>query len=233
MPAGDRQAGSRHDRQTILASYCRVETPWYLQETEDQVEQSRVARWFCHLFWQPTPANPLVALFPSRDPASSGGADRQAGAAGEGDARAKAAPGREPLAQTAIHHPTDRGLLVDSVRVLSRFMQRARGMLHAHGAAVRHLRRSLLLTAWRVSRRLHRQLRSRGEDKEAGQKQLYQHLIETSEQMVKQVRTVIQRPRQSSEQVAVCGRREASTPLDRARALGPEDGFRSEGAQSV
>ena len=30
--------------------------------------------------------------------------------------------------QTTIHHPTDSSLLVDSVRVLSRFVQRAKGL---------------------------------------------------------------------------------------------------------
>lgn len=47
-------------------------------------------------------------------------------------AQAKVTKGRKlrldpTCVQTNIHHPTDSGLLVDSVRVLSRFVQRTKG----------------------------------------------------------------------------------------------------------
>src|SRR6266487_2948146 len=93
--------------------------------------------------------------------------------------------------QTTIHHPTDSGLLVDSVRVLSRFVQRAKGLIKDQVPNVQQVCRSRLRTARQVAQTLHRQLRRKGEEKEAEQKELYQKLIQTAEQMVQQSRHVV------------------------------------------
>ena len=93
--------------------------------------------------------------------------------------------------QTEIHHPTDSGLLVDGVRVLSRFVQRAKGLVEDQASNVQQACRSRLRTARRVAQTLHRQLRRKAEDKEAQQKELYQKLIRTSEQMVRQSQQVM------------------------------------------
>jgi transposase, IS5 family len=93
--------------------------------------------------------------------------------------------------QTTIHHPTDSGLLVDSVRVLSRFVQRAKGLVKAQVSNVEQLCRSRLRTARQVAQTLHRQLRRKAEDKEAQQKELYQKLIETTQHMVRQSQQVM------------------------------------------
>ena len=53
------------------------------------------------------------------------------------------------------------------------------------GRNVQQLCRSRLRTARQVAQTLHRQLRRKGEDKEAQQKELYQKLIQTAEQMVR------------------------------------------------
>ncbi len=111
-------------------------------------------------------------------------------------AQAKVTKGRKlrldaTCVQTNIHHPTDSGLLVDSVRVLSRFVQRAKGLLKEQGNNVQQLCRSRLRSARRVAQTLHRQLRRTVEEKEAQQKALYQKLIQTTEQMVRQSRRVI------------------------------------------
>jgi IS5 family transposase len=52
--------------------------------------------------------------------------------------------------QTNIHHPTDSGLLVDSVRVLSRFVQRAKGLVKDQMSNVQQACRSRLRTARQV-----------------------------------------------------------------------------------
>jgi transposase, IS5 family len=93
--------------------------------------------------------------------------------------------------QTTIHHPTDSGLLVDSVRVLSRFVQRAKGLIGDQLCNVGQACRSRLRSARRVAQTLHRQLRRKGEEKEAQQQALYARLIQTTEQMVRQSRQVI------------------------------------------
>src|SRR6266852_8555292 len=93
--------------------------------------------------------------------------------------------------QTEIHHPTDSGLLVDSVRVLSRFVQRAKGLIKDQVPNVQQVCRSRLRSVRKVAQTLHRQLRRKGEEKEAQQKELYQKLIQTAEQMVQQSRRVV------------------------------------------
>jgi transposase, IS5 family len=93
--------------------------------------------------------------------------------------------------QTNIHHPTDSGLLVDSVRVLSRFVQRAKGLVKEQVRNVQQTCRSRLRSARQAAQTLHRQLRRKGEEKEAEQKKLYEKLIQTAEQMVRQSRQVV------------------------------------------
>jgi len=105
--------------------------------------------------------------------------------------------------QTEIHHPTDSGLLVDGVRVLSRFVKRAKGLVAEQVRSVEQTCRSRLRSAKRVAQQLHRQLRRKGEDKEAEQKQLYQKLIEITERMVQQASRVVVALGQQSEQQAM------------------------------
>ena len=93
--------------------------------------------------------------------------------------------------ETEIHHPTDSGLLVDSVRVLSRVVKRAKGLVADQVSYLEQTCRSRLRTAKQTAQRLHRQLRRKGEDKEAQQKRLYQKLVETAEQMVRQATRVV------------------------------------------
>ena len=93
--------------------------------------------------------------------------------------------------QTEIHHPTDSGLLVDSVRVLSRVVKRAKGLVAEQVSYLEQTCRSRLRSAKRTAQRLHRQLRRKGEDKEAQQQQLYQKLIETAEHMAQQTTQVV------------------------------------------
>jgi len=100
--------------------------------------------------------------------------------------------------QTNIHHPTDIGLLVDSVRVLSRFVQRVKELVRN----VQQKCRSRLRSARQAAQTLHRQLRRKGEEKEAVQKKLYEKLIQTAEQMVRQSRQVVAALSQRGEQQA-------------------------------
>lgn len=73
------------------------------------------------------------------------------------------------------------GLLVDSWRLLSRFVQRAREFVKDQISNVQHVCRSQLRTSLQVAQTLHWQLQRKGEDKEAQQKYLYQKLIRTKE----------------------------------------------------
>jgi len=167
---------------------------WSYQETEEQVDQNLILRWFCRLYWADVPDDSTLirwanTLQPETLHALN---DRVVQLAKQ----AKVTKGRKlrldaTCVQPEIHHPTDSGLLVDSVRVLSRFVQRAKALVKDQLSNVQQACRSRLRTARRVAQTLHRQLRRKGEDKEAEQKQLYQKLIETTEHMVRQSRRVL------------------------------------------
>jgi transposase, IS5 family len=167
---------------------------WSYQETEEQVDQNLILRWFCRLYWAPVPDDTTLIRWANilRPETLHALNDRVVQLAGQ----AKVTKGRKlrldaTCVQTNIHHPTDSGLLVDSVRVLSRFVQRAKGLIAEQVSNVQQLCRSRLRTARRVAQTLHRQLRRKGEDKEAQQKELYQKLIRSAEQMVQQSRRVL------------------------------------------
>jgi transposase, IS5 family len=134
--------------------------------------------------------------------------------------QAKATTGRKlrldaTCVQTTIHHPTDSGLLIDSVRVLCRLVKRAKPLvaeqLHNVGAACR----SRLRSARRAAQALHRLLRRKSETKERDQRALYLKLIETSEQMVRQTERVVHALEKQSESVAkrLCEQAERVVPL--------------------
>jgi transposase, IS5 family len=133
--------------------------------------------------------------------------------ASQGDAGTQTAAGCQPSVQTEIHHPTDSGLLVDSVRVLSRAVSRTKGLIAEQVRSVEQTCRSRLRSAKRVAQTLHRQLRRKGEDKEAEQKQLYRQLVEITEHRVQQATRVMAALSQQTELQATRLRSEAEAVL--------------------
>ena len=173
---------------------CKHLYQWSYRETEERVKDSLVLRWFCRVYFERVPDETTLLrwLHTLRPESLHALNDRVVELA----AQAKVTKGRKlrldaTCVQTTIHHPTDSGLLVDSVRVLSRVVQRAKVLLSDQGKRVAQMCRSRVRTARLVAQTLHRQLRRKGEDKEAQQKALYQQLIETTEQMVRQSRQVV------------------------------------------
>src|SRR5215831_12643344 len=178
---------------------------WSYQDTEEQVDQNLILRWFCRLYWGSVPDDTTLIRWANtlRPETLHALNDRVVQLA----VQAKVTKGRKlrldaTCVQTTIHHPTDSGLLVDSVRVLSRLVKQAKGLVKNQGANVQRLCRSRLRTARQVAQTLHRQLRRKGEDKEAQQKDLYQKLIQSAEQMVQQSRHVVAILGQQSQQQA-------------------------------
>jgi transposase, IS5 family len=184
---------------------CKHLHQWSYQDTEEQVDQNLILRWFCRLYWAPVPdESTLVRWANTLQPETLHALnDRVVELA----RKAKVTRGRKlrldaTCVQTTIHHPTDSGLLVDSVRVLSRFVQRAKGLVKDRLTNVQAACRSRLRSARKVAQTLHRQLRRKVEEKEAQQKALYQKLIQTAEQMVCQARRVIAALGERTEQQA-------------------------------
>jgi IS5 family transposase len=173
---------------------CKHLYQWGYRETEERVGDSLVLRWFCRVYFETVPDETTLLrwLHTLRPETLHALNDRVVQLA----TQARVTKGRKlrldaTCVATTIHHPTDSGLLVDSVRVLSRFVQRVKGVVKEQGRNVQQLCRSRLRTARQVAQTLHRQLRRKGEDKEAQQKELYQKLIQTAEQMVRQSQQVV------------------------------------------
>ena len=189
---------------------------WSYQETEDRVDESLVLRWFSRLFWEPTPDDTtLIRWANTLQPETLHALNERVV---ELARQAKVTQGRKlrldaTCVQTEIHHPTDSGLLVDGVRVLSRTVSRAKELITDQAHSLEQSCRSRLRSAKRVAQQLHRQLRRKGEDKEAEQKQLYQKLVETAEHMVRQATRVAQALSQQTQQQATRLRAEAEAML--------------------
>src|SRR2546429_820566 len=141
---------------------------WSYQETEEQVDQNLILRWFCRLYWAPVPDDTtLIRWANTLQPGTLYALnDRVVQLA----VQAKATKGRKlrlvaTCVQTEIHHPTDSGLLVDSLRVLPRFVQRDIRLVKELLTNVQQTCRSRLRTVRRVAQILHRQLRREAKTK--------------------------------------------------------------------
>src|SRR6266487_1173855 len=133
---------------------CKHLHQWSSQETEEQVDQNLILRWFCRLYWAEVPdESTLVRWANTLQPETLHALnDRVVELA----RKAKVTKGRKlrldaTCVQTTIHHPTDSGLLVDSVRVLSRIVQRAKGLVKDQGRHVQQACRSRLRSARQIA----------------------------------------------------------------------------------
>lgn len=181
---------------------CKHLYQWSFKETEERVKDSLVLRWFCRVYFARVPDETTILrwLRTLRPETVHTLNDRVVELAKQ----ARVTRGRKlrldaTCVQTEIHHPTDSGLLVDGVRVLSRLAKRAKGLVADQVSYLEQTCRSRLRSARQTAQRLHRLLRRKGEVKEAEQKRLYQKLIETTEDMVQQATRVVKALRQQSE----------------------------------
>jgi IS5 family transposase len=151
---------------------CKHLYQWSFKETEERVNDSLVLRWFCRVYFARVPDETTVLrwLHTLRPETLHALNDRVVELAKQ----AKVTQGRKlrldaTCVATEIHHPTDSGLLVDSVRVLSRVVKRAKGLVPGRVSYAGATCRSRLRSARQTAQTLHRQLRRKGADKEAEQ----------------------------------------------------------------
>src|SRR5438270_3856701 len=111
---------------------------WSFQETQERVNDSLVLRWFCRVYFRRVPDDTTLIRWAQliRPETLHALNDRVVELA----TQAKVIKGRKlrldgTCVQTNIHHPTVSFLLVDSVRVLSRFVERAKPFLEGKMAS--------------------------------------------------------------------------------------------------
>jgi IS5 family transposase len=197
---------------------CKHLYGWSHEETRQRVADSLVLRWFCRVYFQTVPdKSTLIRWAHTLRPQTLHALNERVV---ELARQAKVTTGRKlrldaTCVQTTIHHPTDSGLLIDSVRVLSRLVKRAKPLVKEQLHNVEALCRSRLRSARRAAQALHRLLRRKSETREQEQQAHYQKLIETTEQMVRQTEQVVQVLHQQTQSVAKrrCEQVEQVVPL--------------------
>ena len=162
---------------------------WSFQETEERVADSLVLRWFCRVYFRRVPDDTTLIRWSQliRPETLETLNERVVQLA----VQARVTSGRKlrvdaTCVPTNIHHPTDSGLLVDGVRVLSRILERAKPVLAQTRNDAAELCQSHLRSARRIAQALHRRLWRKGEEKLSEQRELYQHLVQTTEEVVQQ-----------------------------------------------
>jgi transposase, IS5 family len=96
------------------------------------------------------------------------------------------------VVQTAIHYPTDSGLLLDSVRTLGRLIRRARSTVAPRLAGVRDAFRTRTRSARRHVQQIHRATRRKGAAAVAAQQAAYERLCQVARQVEQQADRVAQ-----------------------------------------
>lgn len=166
---------------------------WSYQETIERVRDSLVLRWFTRVYFVHVPdASTLLRWANTITPTTMQAMnDRVVQLARQ----ARVTHGRKlridgTTVQTTIHHPTDSGLLVDGIRVLTRLVQRARPLVSAPLERVRDAFRNRMRSARHWARQIHRQVRRSGPEHAEEQQTAYGHLLAIAAQVVQQAQWV-------------------------------------------
>jgi IS5 family transposase len=99
------------------------------------------------------------------------------------------------VVESHIHHPTDSGLLVDGVRVLSRVLGRARQVIESASAKVgqvaQEVFRNRLRSARNRAREISRITRSKTQEAKERCRRTYQKLVQVTQASIKQAQQVV------------------------------------------
>jgi IS5 family transposase len=168
---------------------------WSYQETAKRVADSLVLRWFTRVYFRRVPDDTTLLRWAHtlRPATLQALLDRVALLAQRAHVtRARQLRVDATVVETTIHYPTDSGLLGDSVRVLTRLIQRAKPLLQDRLASGRTIFRSRMRSMRRTLQALYRVVRRKGETATAEQRALYQRLIQLAEQTQHQAQRVRQ-----------------------------------------
>ena len=178
---------------------------WSYAQTEHFVRDSLVLRQFCRLYLEPVPDDTTMIRW-----ANLIGPDTVAALNDRVVELARALKvtrGRKlrldaTVVETNIHHPTDSRLLGDGVRVLSRLLRRAKTVLGAGAGLGREVFRTRTRSIRRLTQRLHRVARRKGEEAAEELKQAYAKLITSARQSRAQAARVRDALQERAEQAA-------------------------------
>jgi Transposase domain (DUF772) len=170
---------------------------WSFAETEHFVSDSLVLRQFCRLGWERAPDDTtLIRWAQLIGPQTLEQLNERAVELARQHKVTRGRPRKRPnklrvdttVVATHIPHPTDSGLLGDGVRVLSRLVRRAKGMLAPERVAAlgQAAFRSHTKTVRRLAQPMHRIARRRGEEAVEALKEADARLIAVARQSVRE-----------------------------------------------
>ena len=158
---------------------------WSFEATERNVSDSLVLRQFCRLYLQPAPDDTTLIRWANLiGPRTLERLNERAVALA---VERKVTRGRKlrtdaTVVETNVSYPTDSALLEDGVRVLGRFMGKAKEILGETGEKFRNRTRS----AKRLARSIAEGARRRGEGAKQAGKEAYERLIGVARASAKQ-----------------------------------------------
>jgi len=168
---------------------------WSFEETAQRVADSLVLRWFCRVYFRrPPDATTLLRWAQTIRPVTL---EALLGRIAFLAKRARVTRARKlrvdaTVVETPIHYPTDSGLLGDSIRVLTRLIQRAKPLLQQRRAGGDSVFRNRMRSGRRTLQALYRVVRRKAETAVAQQRPLYARLIQITEQTLHQAQRVRQ-----------------------------------------
>jgi transposase, IS5 family len=178
---------------------------WSYERTAYFVNDSLVLRQFCRVYLERVPADTtLIRWAKLVGPETLQKLNDRAVELARGR---KVTRGRKlrvdtTAVETEIHYPTDSALIGDGVRVVSRFLRRAKAVLGEVAAGLGDAFRSRVRTVRKLSQQLHRIARRKGDEGRAALKAAYTRLIETAERTGAQARRVLEALKRSGREGA-------------------------------
>lgn len=178
---------------------------WSFQKTEYFVNDSLVLRQFCRVYLEKVPDDTtLIRWAKLVGPETLQELNDRAVELARGR---KVTRGRRlrvdtTAVETEIHYPTDSGLIGDGVRVVSRLLRRAKGVLGEAASGLGGAFRSRIRTVRKLSQQLHRIARRKGEQGREALKAAYTKLIATAERTGAQAKRVLEALKRSGERGA-------------------------------
>jgi len=166
---------------------------WSYAETEHFVNDSFVLRQFCRLGLEPAPDDTTLLRWAAllQPETLQTLLDHVVALAHQLQVtRGRKLRVDSTVVQTAIHHPTDSSLLVDSVRTLGRLIRRARPAVADRLTEVHAAFRTRTRSARRHLQTIHRLARRKGEAAVAAQRGAYAKLCRVARQVVRQAERV-------------------------------------------
>jgi IS5 family transposase len=166
---------------------------WSYQQTEHFVSDSLVLRQFCRLYLEPAPDDTTLIRWAALiGPQTLERLNRRVVALAQS---LKVTRGRKlrtdgTVVETNIHHPTDSSLLNDGVRVLSRLLRRAKGLLGQEVQQAKELFRDRSRSAKRLARQIGQAARRRGEAAQVVHQASYQRLLSVAGASLRQAEMV-------------------------------------------